>query len=122
LKLATQQRVLAEFDCNIAPTVRSDRPRGRYISIRTEDVRAVLCAVHEHRVELRVVDPSRPPADVFADLRAQMTAKVLLHAAVVLESHVGRSKVCSLGAGNVVEAAAPGQWRQPAAGAVLVDE
>src|SRR5438477_341917 len=89
LKRATQGRDLAEFDRNIGSSVRSDRPRGRDVTVRAEDVGAVLCAVHEHRVELRVVDAARPPADVLADLRAEVAAQVLLHAAVMLERNVG---------------------------------
>src|SRR5207253_9968338 len=113
---------LAELDRNIGSTIRSNRPCGRHVAVRTEDVGAVFGAVHEHRVELRVVDTTRPPADVLADLRTEVAAKVLLHAAVMLERHVGRSEVRGLAPRDVVQAAAPRERWDSFAGAVWVGQ
>src|SRR5438132_11537302 len=46
---------LSEFDRNKGAAVGTDLPCCRHIAVRTEDVRLVIRAVHEHRIELRVV-------------------------------------------------------------------
>src|SRR2546426_607997 len=103
---------LAEVDRNIGPTVGTDGPRGGDVVVRTEDVRLVLRAVHEHGVELRVVDPARPPADVLTDLTAEMTGEVAADPVVMLERDTRSGKLGRLGSGHCRQTRAPGQRSQ----------
>ena len=82
----------------------------------------MLGAVHEHGVQLRVVDAPRPPADVLAGLRTKVAVEGLIDAAVVSKSHARCRKVRSLPARDVGETAAPRQRPESVACAVLVDE
>src|SRR5256886_2108829 len=113
---------LSEFDRNKGAAVGTDLPCCRHIAVRTEDVRLVIRAVHEHRIELRVVDPAGPPADVLADLVAEMTREVAADAVVMLKWDTGGGELAGLGARDCGQTRAPRQRRQVVARTVLVDE
>src|SRR2546430_16580169 len=77
---------LPEFDRNKGAAIGTDLPRCRHVAVRTEDVRLVIRAVQEHRVELRVADPAGPPPDVLADLTPERTREVAAYAVAMLKS------------------------------------
>src|ERR1700730_16210388 len=67
---------LPELDRYICVPVGSDHPRGGDVAVWAHDVGAMVGAVHEHRVQLGIVDPSAPPPDVFTGLLAQAARQV----------------------------------------------
>src|ERR1700694_5892039 len=67
---------LTELHGDVAVAIGSDDPSGGHVVVRAEDVGAVIGTVHEHRVDLLVVNAFRPPADVLARLSSQATSEV----------------------------------------------
>src|SRR2546427_6089484 len=113
---------LPEFDRNKGAAVGADLPCCRHVAVRTEDVRLVIGAVHEHRVELRVADPAGPPSDVLADLVAEMTREVAADAVVMLKCDARGGELGGLSTRDCGQTRVPRQRRQVVARAVLVDE
>src|SRR4030088_3579812 len=75
-RYSAPKRGLAELNRNVAGAVCGNYPDGPYIVVRAQDVRPVTCAVHEHSVELGVIDAARPPADVLPRLVTQAAREV----------------------------------------------
>src|SRR5205807_1137624 len=67
---------LAELHGDVRIPVGRDRPGRRDVVIWADDVRVMLGASPEHRVELRVVDPSTPVTNVLTGLVAEAAAEI----------------------------------------------
>src|SRR5213594_4790552 len=112
---------LSELDCDVSLPVTRHDPGSGDVVVRTHDVRVVLGAVHEHCVELGVVDAPRPVTDVLAGLVAQAARQVDLRAVGVREESL-RSDPVGVAYRHAGQAAAPRQGRQAVGGPVLVDQ
>src|ERR1700694_2807257 len=112
---------LAELHGDVAVAIRGDDPGGGHVVVWAEDVGTVIGAVHEHRVELSVVDALRPPADVLARLVTQTASEVDVRPVGVGDEALG-SHAVGVADRDVVEARAPGQWTKTRCSAILIDQ
>src|ERR1700694_841065 len=111
-------RELAELHRDVAVAVVGDDPGGPDVVVGPHDVRPVAGAVHEHRVQLRVVDAAGPEADVLTALVAEPTAEVLVGPPGVRDAaRVGHPERVLVG--DAGEAGVPVQGSEAGAGTVL---
>src|ERR1700736_6076126 len=114
---------LTELDGYVRVPVCSHGPRGGDPVVRAHDVGAVLGAVHEHGVELGVVDAAAPIADVLTCAVAEMTSKVEARPVGVGRRHPALTgKTHGVGDCHRAQARAPVERTQARCGTVPVDE
>src|SRR3982074_56774 len=110
---------LAELHRDVAGAIRGDDPGGCHVVVRAEDIGTVVGTVHEHRVELPIVDAFRPPTDVFARLASTATGEVDIRPIGVGDVTL-RCNAVGVADRDVVEAGAPGQRTKAVGCAILI--